>query len=61
MVLKHIVGSIKELSINGTATVLTIVLTAIYFGSGKVLKSRISPIVLIGISALSGVLVYGWH
>lgn len=61
MVLKHSVGSIKELSINGTATVLTIVLTAIYFGSGKVLKSRISPIVLIGISALSGILVYGWH
>ncbi len=61
MVLKHCVGSIKELSINGTATVLTIVLAAIYFGSGKVLKSRISPIGLIGISALSGVLIYGWH
>ena len=36
-------------------------LAAIYFGSGKVLKSSISPIGLIGISALSGVLIYGWH
>ena len=41
------------------AILLTGVLAAIYFGSGKVLKKGISPIGLIGISAAAGILVYG--
>ena len=38
---------------------LTAALAAIYFGSRKVMKNGISPIALIGISALAGVMVYG--
>ena len=34
-------------------------LTAIYFGSKKILKRGMSPIVLICISAVAGVLAYG--
>jgi chromate transporter len=38
---------------------MTIVLGTLYFGSRRVLKNGISPIGLIGISALAGVIVYG--
>ena len=44
-----------------TALILTAVLTAIYYGSRKVLKKGISPVGLIGISAFLGILVYGWR
>ena len=38
---------------------LTAALSAVYFGSGKFLKSGISPIGLIGISAAAGMIVFG--
>ena len=38
---------------------LTVILAGAYFGSRKILKKGISPILLIGISALAGILVYG--
>ena len=41
-----------------TAVFMTAVLSAIYFGSRKILKNGISPIALIGISAVAGILAY---
>ena len=59
MIIQHSVGSFGAFSINVTAVFMTVVLAAIYFGSRKVLKRGISPIGLIGISALVGIVVYG--
>ena len=41
------------------AILLTAVLAIMLFGSGKVLKKKISPITLIGISGVLGIAVYG--
>ena len=59
MILRHSFGSIRELSVNTTAIFMTAVLAAVYFGSGKILKKKLSPIGLIGISAAAGIIVYG--
>ena len=59
MILQHSVGSFGALSVDTTAITMTIVLGTVYFGSRKVLKNGISPIGLIGISALAGLIVYG--
>ena len=59
MILQHSLGSFSALSVDTTAIIMTIVLGAVYFGSRKVLKNGISPIGLIGISALAGLIVYG--
>ena len=58
MILQHIVGSPDAFSVDTTAFIMTIVLGTVYFGSRKVLKNGISPIGLIGISALAGLIVY---
>ncbi len=58
MILQHCFGKVKELSVNTTAIVLTVILAGAYFGSRKILKKGISPILLIGISALAGIIVY---
>ena len=49
-----------QFSLNTTAIIMTVVLSAVYFGSGKILKKGISPIGLIGISAVAGIIIYGW-
>ena len=59
MILQHCAGSLGAFSFNLTAAVMTAVLAAIYFGSRKVMKKGVSPIGLIGISALAGILIYG--
>ena len=59
MIIQHSVGSFRAFSIKAVAVLMTVVLAAIYFGSRKVLKNGISPIGLIGISALAGIVVYG--
>lgn len=41
------------------AVILTIILSLIYFGSRKITKKGISPILLIVISAVCGVIAYG--
>lgn len=60
MILEHCIGGISGFSIDTTATFMTVVLSAVFFGSKKVMKSGISPIGFIGISALAGILAYGW-
>ena len=59
MILQHTVGSLGALSVDTTAIIMTVVLGVLYFGSRKVLKNGISPIGLIGISAIAGLIVYG--
>ena len=59
MILQHSAGSPGALSFDRTAIIMTIVLGAVYFGSRKVLKNGVSPIGLIGIAALTGLIVYG--
>ncbi len=58
MILQHCFGSIREPSVNTTAILMTVVLAAIYFGS-RILKKGLSPVGLIGISALFGIIMYG--
>ena len=59
MILQHSTGSPGAFSLDRTAIIMTIVLGAVYFGSRKVLKNGVSPIGLIGIAALTGLIVYG--
>ena len=59
MILQHSVRSLGAFSFNTKAILMTVVLAAIYFGSRKVSKKGISPIGLIGVSALAGIIVYG--
>ncbi len=60
MILHDCVDSSIQFSLNTTAIIMTVVLSAVYFGSGKILKKGISPIGLIGISAVAGIIIYGW-
>ena len=59
MILQHCISSFHPWSVDTTATILTIVLGTVYFGSRKVLKKGLTPIGLIGMSALAGILIYG--
>lgn len=61
MIVQHCIGSVGKISMNTTAVVMTLALGIIYFGSRKVMKNGISPVGMIGISALAGILVYGLH
>ena len=60
MILNHCFSSLKDFSVNMTATIMTIGLASVYFGSRKVIKKGISPIGLIGISAVAGIIVYAF-
>ena len=60
MILHTCFGNISNPSPDMTAILLTAALAAVWFGSGKLLKKRLSPIGLIGVSAIMGILVYGW-
>ena len=59
MILQHSMTSLTSPTLDPTAAIMTLGLGALYFGSRKVLKKGISPIGLIGISAVAGILVYG--
>ena len=61
MIVQHCIRSVGKISMNTTAVVMTLALGIIYFGSRKVMKNGISPVGMIGISALAGILVYGLH
>lgn len=59
MVFENCFGGVKDLHTDIPTVILTAVLALLFFGSKKVLKKGISPIALIGISAVAGVLVFG--
>ena len=60
MILQHITGGTGEISADIRSLAMTVILGGIYFGSRKVLKKGISPIGLICLSALAGVIAYGF-
>ena len=60
MILNHCFANLREFSLDLTATLMTLGLALVYFGSKKVLKKGISPIGLIGISAVAGMIVYAF-
>ena len=60
MVLQRCFGSVNRPAADTTAIFMTVSLAAVWFGSRRVLKKGLSPIALIGISALAGIAVYGF-
>ena len=60
MILQHLGGGAGEFSVDATALIITLALAGVYFGSRKVLKKGISPIGLICLSAIAGVVTYGF-
>ena len=59
MTVRCCIGIAGDTSVDLTAAGMTAVLSAVYFGSRRFLKNGLSPITLIGISALAGIIVYG--
>ncbi|MBP3902315.1 MAG: chromate transporter [Blautia sp.] len=58
MVVQNCVKAGAVSGLDTTSLLLTVMIASVYFGAGKVLKRRISPITLIGISAVLGIVVY---
>ena len=58
MILNHCFLNLGDFSPDITAMLMTAGLSLVYFGSRKVLKRGISPIGLIGLSAVAGMVVY---
>ena len=59
MVLSNCFGAISALKVNVQAIILTTILVASMFGYKHFAKKKLSPILLIVISAVAGVIVYG--
>lgn len=59
MILRNCFGDLGSIAVDLTAVMMTAMLAGIYFGSKKVMKKGLSPIGLIGISAVTGILIYG--
>lgn len=59
MILKNCVDPLESMLPDTQAVLLTGCLAVIYFGSKKVIKTGISPVMLIVFSALAGMAVYG--
>jgi len=59
MVLKNCFGTVAALKMNLQAMIITALLAASLFGYKKFAKKKLSPIILIIISAAAGVVVYG--
>ena len=58
MILKNCIGSAFTPVLDWKALLLTAVFATVYFGSPRLLKKKLSPIALIAISAVIGVIVY---
>lgn len=61
LIFRSCAGVPKEPHLDPAAVVMTAALAAVYFGSKKYLKKGLSPIGLIAVSALAGILIYGWR
>ncbi len=60
MILINCIGSIGNAAFDTAAFALTAGLSAVWFGSKKILKHGMSPILLICLAGGAGVLIYGW-
>jgi chromate transporter len=61
MILMNCVGSFVKASVDVAAILLAVALAAVYYGSRKILKKGMSPILLICLAGIAGVLIYGWQ
>ena len=59
MILTNCIGSVHGISIDYAAILMTAALGAVYFGSRKIVKNGMSPILLICLAGAAGVFVYG--
>ena len=60
MTLVNCIGSVTDVSVDIAAVALCAGLSAVWFGSKKLLKKSVSPIILICVAGAAGVLIYGW-
>ena len=60
LILRHCSGG-YGIRANATATAMTVLLAGIYFGSRKLKKGGLSPVGLIVLSALLGIIFHGWR
>ena len=61
MTMHSCLGPVGSITTDPTAIILTIVLAGIYFGSRRIMKKGLSPIALIGVSAVVGLVAYGFR
>ncbi len=61
MILTNCVGSINSISVDIAAICLTAGLSVFRFGTKKVIKKDVSPVILICLAGIAGVLIYGWN
>lgn len=59
MVFRNCFGSIRFINVNTQAIIITAILTAFILGYKRLAKKKMSPIMLIVISAFMGIIVYG--
>ena len=59
MIMNNCISITTGAALNGRALVISLILALVYFGSRKVLKKGLSPIMLIVISACLGMAMYG--
>jgi len=59
MVLKNCFGTVSAVNVNIKSIVITVLLAALMFGYKRLVKKKLSPIMLILCSAIVGIVVYG--
>lgn len=59
MTLKNCIGGFTVISADFAAIIMTAALGAVYFGSRKIVKNGMSPIILICLAGIAGIFVYG--
>ena len=59
MVFKNCFGSLNTFGINIRAIVITVILVVAMFGYKKAMQRKLSPIMLIVLSAIAGIITYG--
>ena len=59
MILINCIGSVNNFSVDYSAIIMTVALSAVYFVSKKIIRNGISPIILICIAGIAGIIVFG--
>ncbi len=60
LIIKNCIGGFTVVSADIPAIILTVALCVLYFGSKKIIKNGMSPVLLICIAGIAGVFIYGW-
>jgi len=61
MILMNCLGGFTKVSVDVAAILLSVILAVVYYGSRKIVKNGVSPILLICLAGIAGVLIYGWQ